>query len=64
MKTQICKMKDFTGKVKYYISIEDFAERRCTLIISEREYNKANPKNQITQEELIEGNDKFKEGIS
>ena len=40
MKTQLCKMKDFTGKVKYYISIEDFAERRCTLIISEREYNK------------------------
>ena len=40
MKTQLCKMKDFTGKVKYYVSIEDFAERRCTLIISEREYNK------------------------
>ena len=40
MKTQLCKMKDFTGKIKYYLSIEDFAERRCTLIISEKEYNK------------------------
>ena len=28
------------------------------------EYNKANPKNQITQDQLIEDNDKFKEGTT
>ena len=59
MKTQICKLKDFTGKIKYYLSIEDFAERRCTLIISEKEYNKLFQLSGLEKSEIGDFNNVF-----
>ena len=60
MKTQLCKMKDFTGKVKYYISIEDFPVTiGCTLIISEKEYKKLHQLSGLEKSEIGDFNNVF-----